>query len=63
MVADFIFKFGVKKGGVERQGIPLPVHAQLGIDALFRLEIVVANTDFRIRISPVDAGKTGIILA
>lgn len=51
MVFDFIFKFGVK-GGVERQGIPLPVHAQLGIDALFRLEIVVANTDFRIRISP-----------
>jgi hypothetical protein len=63
MVADFVFKFGMKKRGVERQRILLPVHAQLGVDALFRLEIVVADTNLRIGISAVDAGKAGVVLA
>ena len=43
MVADFVFKFGMKKRGVEGQRILLPVHAQLGVDALLRFEIVVAD--------------------
>jgi hypothetical protein len=63
MVADFIFKFGMEKRGVQRQRILLPVHAQFGVDALFRLEIVVADTNLRIGISTIDAGKTGVVLA
>ncbi len=63
MVADFVLKFGVEEGCIQRQRVLLPVDAQLGVDALFRLQIVITDADFRIRISAVHAGEALVILA
>jgi hypothetical protein len=45
VVADLVFKFGEKRGGIQRQCILLPVDAQLGVDALLWLQVIVTDPD------------------